>query len=140
MERHTTSTWQDKQALRFIRNHFAILALTCIILLSCLCLPSSIEAQCDATVSGVFTYCNSFDNGNPVTGYFVGFRVVDKTGDTLDVVDLDGGAITNHGKRVDNIGALEPANTSTTKLRISGIGADSIEYWYFGPYPKWLIF
>lgn len=91
-------------------------------------------SQCDTKVSGVFTYCNSFDNGNPVSGYFVGFRVADHTGDTLNVVDLNGTVITNHGKRVDNIGDLEPANTSNVPLRISGVGADSIEYWYFGPY------
>ena len=134
MKRHTNNTWKQEQVLLHIRNHYAPIAFVSIVLLFCLFFPSSNYAQCDATVSGVFTYCNSFDNGNPVTGYFVGFRVVDKTGDTLDVVDLDGGAVTNHGKRVDNIGALEPANTSITKLRISGIGADSIEYWYFGPY------
>src|SRR5678815_3823796 len=82
-------------------------------------------SQCDTKVSGVFTYCNSFDNGNPVIGYFVGFRVADHTGDTLNVVDLNGTVVTNHGKRVDNIGDLEPANTSNVPLRISGVGADS---------------
>jgi hypothetical protein len=83
--------------------------------------------------SGVFTYCNSFDNGNWVDGYFVGFRVASTTAVTLNVVDLDGNNVTNRGKRVDNFGDDEPANVTIAPLQIGG-GADSLEFWYFGPY------
>ncbi len=95
-----------------------------------------LQAQCDTEVSGVFTYCNSFHMGNPVTGYFVAFRVKDLTGDTLNVVDLNSVVPMNQGKRVDNISTQEPANYTVQPLRISGVGADTLEFWYFGPYPN----
>ncbi|HZV43686.1 MAG TPA: hypothetical protein VFF90_04385, partial [Saprospiraceae bacterium] len=63
MKRHTNNTWKQEQVLLHIRNHYAPIAFVSIVLLFCLFFPSSNYAQCDATVSGVFTYCNSFDNG-----------------------------------------------------------------------------
>src|SRR5688500_12490182 len=93
-----------------------------------------LSAQCDTDVSGVFTYCNAV--GTPgTTGYFVAFRVVDTTGTTLNVVDLDGNNVTNRGKRIDDINTQnEPATVTITPLVITGVGADSLEFWYFGPY------
>jgi hypothetical protein len=86
-------------------------------------------------VSGVLTYCFSQDGANQVNGYMVGFRVSDPTGDTLNVVDRLGNNVTNRGKRIDNINTQqEPATITIVPLRISGVGADSLEYWYFGPY------
>ncbi|HJW28894.1 MAG TPA: hypothetical protein VJ508_06540, partial [Saprospiraceae bacterium] len=84
-------------------------------------------------VSGVFTYCNSFDGNNNIPGYMVGFRIASSTAVTLDVVDVNGNAVTNLGKRVDIFGADEPANLSVAQVQIGG-GADSTEFWYFGPY------
>ncbi|HJW31540.1 MAG TPA: hypothetical protein VJ508_20060, partial [Saprospiraceae bacterium] len=91
-------------------------------------------SQCDTRVSGVLLYCNSFHNNNPVAGYFVGFRVADHTGCTLNVVDLNGHNTMNRGKRVANEFISEPANYSIQQLQITGTGADTLEYWYFGPY------
>ena len=92
------------------------------------------KAQCDTEVSGIFTYCNSFNGSNPVAGYFVGFRVHDQTGANMNVVDLFGHNITNRGKRINDINTQgEPATISIQPLQIGG-GADSLEYWYFGPY------
>ena len=96
--------------------------------------PGRTTGQCDTEVSGVFTYCNAV--GTPgTTGYFVAFRVVDPTGDTLNVVDLNGNNITNRGKRIDDINTdSEPATVTIVPLMISGVGADTLEFWYFGPY------
>src|SRR5687768_6250652 len=96
---------------------------------------TTVSAQCDTEVSGVFTYCNAV--GTPgSTGYFVAFRVLDPTGDTLNVVDLNGNNVTNRGKRVDDINSdSEPATVTIVPLMIAG-GADSLEFWYFGPFPN----
>lgn len=96
---------------------------------------TTVSAQCDTEVSGVFTYCNAV--GTPgTTGYFVAFRVFDPTGDTLNVVDLNGNNVTNRGKRIDDINTdSEPATVTIVPLMIAG-GADSIEFWYFGPFPN----
>lgn len=107
---------------------------TCLAFFATLLSPFSAYSQCDTEVSGVFTYCNAI--GTPgTTGYFVAFRVLDLTGDTLNVVDLDGNNVTNRGKRVNDINTdNEPATVTITPLMISGVGADTLEYWYFGPY------
>src|SRR5688572_32168972 len=91
--------------------------------------PTFLHSQCDTDVSGVFTYCNAV--GTPgTTGYFVAFRVVDTTGTTLNVVDLDGNNVTNRGKRIDDINTQnEPATVTITPLVITGVGADSLEFW-----------
>jgi uncharacterized repeat protein (TIGR01451 family) len=100
-------------------------------------LGGTVQAQCDTEVSGVFTYCNSFHMGNPVTGYFVAFRVKDLTGDTLNVIDVNNVVPMNQGKRVNDINTQnEPANYTVAPLEISGVAADTLEYWYFGPYPN----
>jgi hypothetical protein len=106
------------------------------ILLFCVALIGSpaLRAQCDTEVSGIFTYCNSFNGNNAVAGYFVGFRVHDVTGASMNVVDLFGNATTNRGKRINDINTeAEPNNISIAPLQIGG-GADSLEFWYFGPY------
>ena len=105
------------------------------IALQWLIFSNQLQAQCDATVSGIFTYCNSFHNGAPLAGYFVGFRVADPTGATLNVVDLNGNVPTNQGKRVNVNDANEPLDFSIAQLSIGG-GADSLEFWYFGPFPN----
>ncbi len=107
---------------------------TCLAIIPLLFSPSSLISQCDTEVSGIYTYCNAV--GTPgTTGYFVAFRVYDPTGDTLNVVDIDGNNVTNRGKRIDDINTqLEPATVTVIPLRISGVGADTLEFWYFGPY------
>ena len=72
-------------------------------IIGCLLLcGGKLNAQCDTEVSGVYTYCNAV--GTPgSTGYFVAFRIKDVTGDTLNVVDLNGNNVTNRGKRINNI-------------------------------------
>ena len=51
------------------------------------------------------------------------------------MVDLDGNNVTNRGKRINDINAQnEPATVTVTPLMISGVGADTLEFWYFGPY------
>ena len=96
--------------------------------------PHSLSAQCDTEVSGVFTYCNAV--GTPgTTGYFVAFRIKDLTGATLNVVDLNGNNVTNRGKRINDINVdAEPATVTVAQVQISGVGADTLEFWYFGPY------
>jgi hypothetical protein len=70
------------------------------------------KAQCgDTRVSGILTYCFSQDGASQTSGYMVGFRVSDPTGDTLNVVDLLGNNVTNRGKRIDDI------NTSYLRSR-----------------------
>jgi uncharacterized repeat protein (TIGR01451 family) len=65
----------------------------------------------------------------------VAFRIKDLTGGTWDVVDLDGNNVTNRGKRVDDINEdVEPATVTVAQVNISGVGADTLEFWYFGPY------
>ncbi|HUR30810.1 MAG TPA: hypothetical protein VMZ69_05220, partial [Saprospiraceae bacterium] len=107
---------------------------TCLAFFALLLSPSFLHAQCDTEVSGVFTYCNAV--GTPgTTGYFVAFRVLDLTGDTLNVVDLNGNNVTNRGKRINDINTqAEPATVTTVPLRITGVAADTLEFWYFGPY------
>src|SRR5688572_15134933 len=109
---------------------------TCLAITALSFTPSFLYSQCDTEVSGVFTYCNAV--GTPgTTGYFVAFRVLDPTGDTLNVVDLNGNNVTNRGKRVNDINTEnEPATVTITPVMISGVGTDTIEYWYFGPYPN----
>ena len=94
---------------------------TCLAFCATLLSPFSAYSQCDTEVSGVFTYCNAI--GTPgTTGYFVAFRVLDLTGDTLNVVDLDGNNVTNRGKRVNDINTQnEPATVTITPLMISGV-------------------
>jgi hypothetical protein len=42
---------------------------------------------------------------------------------------------TNRGKRINDINTqTEPLLITTIPLRITGVGADTVEYWYFGPY------
>ena len=95
----------------------------------------TLKAQCDAEVSGILTYCFAQDGVNQVNGYMVGFRVVIPDGDTLNVVDLLGNNVTNRGKRINDINTeTEPVLITTIPLRITGVGADTVEYWYFGPY------
>lgn len=110
------------------------LSWTCLAFIAILFTHSSAFAQCDTEVSGVLTYCNAV--GTPgTTGYFVGFRVKDLTGTTLNVVDLDGNNVTNRGKRINDITMeAEPATVTIAQLVITGTGADTLEYWYFGPY------
>jgi hypothetical protein len=51
------------------------------------------------------------------------------------VVDLLGNNVTNRGKRINDIVLQnEPALITTVPLIITGVGADTVEYWYFGPY------
>ncbi len=55
-------------------------------------------------------------------------------GDTLNVVDLAGNVPMNLGKRIDDINNQdEPSDTTRVPVRIGG-GADSLEFWYFGPF------
>ncbi|HZV44430.1 MAG TPA: hypothetical protein VFF90_08125, partial [Saprospiraceae bacterium] len=94
-----------------------------------------LKAQCDTKVSGVLTYCFAQDGVNQVSGYMVGFRVEDTSGAILNVVDLLGNNVTNRGKRINDIVAQnEPALITTVPLNITGVGADTLEFWYFGPY------
>lgn len=82
----------------------------------------------------MMTYCFAQNGATQVSGYFVGFRVADPTGDTLNVVDLTGQVPMNRGKRIDDINTqAEPATITVVPLRIGG-GADSLEFWYFGPF------
>ncbi|MDQ3015618.1 MAG: T9SS type A sorting domain-containing protein [Bacteroidota bacterium] len=107
------------------------LLVTGLLLLTISLKPTILSAQCDTEVSGVFTYCNAV--GLPA-GYFVAFRVKDLTGTTLNVVDLTGQVPTNRGRRINNINTqVEPA-TTIAPLVITGVGADTLEFWYFGPF------
>ena len=66
-------------------------------------------APCDAEVEGLMTYCNSFRGplnqaSNIIQdSFFVGFRIIDKTGGTYNVIDRLGNNVTNRGKRINNI-------------------------------------
>src|SRR5687768_9061257 len=94
----------------------------------------SVSGQCDTEVSGVFAYCNSFVGNNDLPGYFIGFRVKSIGGDTLNVIDRNGNVPMNLGKRINDINTeIEPSDTSRVRVRIGG-GADSLEFWYFGPF------
>src|SRR5687768_10308162 len=81
-------------------------------------------------------YCNSFKGNvnNTIPGFFIGFRIQSNNGDTLNVLDLAGNVPMNLGKRINDINTeFEPEDTSRVQVQIAG-GADSLEYWYFGPF------
>lgn len=112
--------------------HGLRMLVTGILLLALLHTPFQLSAQCDTEVSGVFTYCNSV---GVASGYMVAFRVKDKTGATLDVVDLTGQVPKNQGKRINDINTQqEPATVTVAQLQIAGGATDTLEFWYFGPF------
>src|SRR5687768_8547093 len=101
-----------------------------------LIITQDLTAQCDVTVSGMMAYCNSFKGNvnNTIPGFFIGFRIQSNSGDTLNVIDLAGNVPMNLGKRINDINTeFEPEDTSRVQVQIAG-GADSLEYWYFGPF------